>query len=95
MALAIFIGISEIDANLFLECKGSLVPHGDGAYFIREVHRIQSASFAIRKSSTPEERFVAELRPCPPNAPKKIASAAVHQRIEAAFAKNEFTMKEI
>lgn len=95
MPLAIFIGINETEARSFIQSKGKLVPHGDGFYFLREVHQFRSASMADRKSETLVERFVAELRPCPPDAAKASATPDVLQRIEIAFDRNEFTMRQI
>lgn len=95
MAIAIFIGISEHDAKLFRASKGKLVPHGDGAYLLKEIHRITSPSFAIRNSTASEQRFVAELRPCATDPAQPSAAPAVQQRIELAFDQNEFTMREI
>jgi hypothetical protein len=95
MPLAIFIGINATEARSFIQSKGKLVPHGDGFYLLREIHQFRSKSFADRKSETLIEHFVAELRPCPPDAAKPPAAPDVLQRIEQAFDRNEFTMRQI
>ncbi len=93
MPTGIFIDVTRREPLSFVENKGKLVVHGESTYLLKEIHRFALPSFAVRASEELNERFVAELRPCSADATKETVAANVKQRVDEAFAQNEFTSR--